>query len=508
MWYREDKSGQILQEGITEAGAMASWIASATSYSTHGVQTVPFFIFYSMFGFQRIGDFAWAAADMRSRGFLIGGTAGRTTLNGEGLQHEDGHSHLFASAIPNCVPYDPTYGYEVAVIIQDGLRRMLVDQEDVYYYITVMNENYHHPAMPAGVEGDILRGMYLLRAGEPVKPDAPRVQLLGSGTILREVEAAATLLRDDFGVTADVWSVTSFTLLGRDGLETERQNMLHPLASPKVPFVEQQLAGHAGPVVAASDYVKMFAEQVRPFIDRRFHALGTDGFGRSDARAKLRPFFEVDRHWIVLAALRELAAEGKVAAEASGASDRKIRHRSEQAESGHGLRTHRNGANDRTHRSRSGRFEDVPIIEVMVASGDRIGKDAPLVTLESDKATMEVPASAAGVVREVKVKIGDRVSTGSMSRECRSRRRCRAGGRPRRADRGSRGRRRSRFRREPRTKPRKPLRPDTASSAGAELADLVVPDIGDFSNVPVISVFIKAGDDDRKRRAAGRTRVG
>jgi pyruvate dehydrogenase E1 component len=315
MWYREDKSGQILQEGITEAGAMASWIASATSYSTHGVQTVPFFIFYSMFGFQRIGDFAWAAADMRSRGFLIGGTAGRTTLNGEGLQHEDGHSHLFASAIPNCVPYDPTYGYEVAVIIQDGLRRMLVDQEDVYYYITVMNENYHHPAMPAGAEGDILRGMYLLRAGEPVKPDAPRVQLLGSGTILREVEAAATLLRDDFGVTADVWSVTSFTLLGRDGLETERQNMLHPLASPKVPFVEQQLAGHAGPVVAASDYVKMFAEQVRPFIDRRFHALGTDGFGRSDARAKLRSFFEVDRHWIVLAALRELAAEGKVAAE-------------------------------------------------------------------------------------------------------------------------------------------------------------------------------------------------
>jgi pyruvate dehydrogenase E1 component len=315
MWYREDKSGQILQEGITEAGAMSSWIAAATSYSTHGIQTVPFFIFYSMFGFQRIGDFAWAAADMRSRGFLIGGTAGRTTLNGEGLQHEDGHSHLFAAAVPNCVAYDPTYGYEVAVIIQDGLRRMLGEQEDVYYYITVMNENYHHPAMPAGAEADILRGMYLLRAGDQTKPDAPRVQLLGSGTILREVEAAAVLLNDDFGVASDVWSVTSFTQLARDGFETERQNMLHPLDAPKAAFVERQLNGHPGPVVAASDYVKMFAEQVRPFISRRFHALGTDGFGRSDARTKLRAFFEVDRHWVVLAALRELAADGKIAPE-------------------------------------------------------------------------------------------------------------------------------------------------------------------------------------------------
>ncbi len=313
MWYREDQSGQILQEGITEAGGMSSWIAAATSYSTHGVQTIPFFIFYSMFGFQRIGDFAWAAADMRSRGFLIGGTAGRTTLNGEGLQHEDGHSHLFAAAIPNCVPYDPTYAYEVAVIIQDGLRRMLGDQEDIYYYLTVMNENYHHPAMPAGAEADILRGMYLLREGAATAADAPRVQLMGSGTILREVEAAADLLRDDFGVAADVWSATSFTLLGRDGLDTERWNMLHPLDEQRMPFVARQLADHAGPVIAASDYVKMFAEQVRPFIDRRFHALGTDGFGRSDARAKLRAFFEVDRRWIVVAALRELAAEGKVA---------------------------------------------------------------------------------------------------------------------------------------------------------------------------------------------------
>ncbi len=318
MWYREDQSGQILQEGITEAGGMSSWIAAATSYSTHGVQTIPFFIFYSMFGFQRIGDFAWAAADMRSRGFLIGGTAGRTTLNGEGLQHEDGHSHLFAAAIPNCVPYDPTYAYEVAVIIQDGLRRMLGNQEDIYYYITVMNENYHHPAMPPGVEEQILRGMYLLRAGASPTTDGPRVQLLGSGTILREVEAAADLLRDDFGVTADVWSVPSFTLLSRDGLDIERWNMLHPADPPKVAFVAEQLAGHDGPVIAASDYIKLFAEQIRPFVDRRFHALGTDGFGRSDARAKLRAFFEVDRHWIALAALRELAADGRIAGEQVG----------------------------------------------------------------------------------------------------------------------------------------------------------------------------------------------
>jgi pyruvate dehydrogenase E1 component len=257
---------------------------------------------------------------MRSRGFLIGGTAGRTTLNGEGLQHEDGHSHLFAAAIPNCVAYDPTYGYEVAVIIQDGLRRMLTNQEDIYYYITVMNENYHHPAMPEGAASGILRGLYLLREGAADKADAPRVQLLGSGTILREVEAAAELLRTDFGVAADVWSATSFTLLGRDGLDTERWNMLHPNEPPREAFVAQQLAGHPGPVIAASDYIKIFAEQIRPFIDRRFHALGTDGFGRSDARAKLRSFFEVDRNWVVLAALRELAADGQIAPAAVSAA--------------------------------------------------------------------------------------------------------------------------------------------------------------------------------------------
>jgi pyruvate dehydrogenase E1 component len=311
MWYREDKAGQILQEGITEAGAMCSWIASGTSYSTHGVQTLPFYIFYSMFGFQRIGDFAWAAGDMRTRGFLLGGTSGRTTLNGEGLQHEDGHSHLFAAGIPNCIPYDPTYAYEVATIVQDGVRRMLGEQEDIYYYITLLNENYQHPAMPAGAEDGILRGMYLLRDGG--SSDGPRVQLMGSGAILRESVAAADLLRDDFNVTADVWSATSFTLLHRDGESVRRWNMLHPAETPQVPYVRQLLDGRAGPIVAATDYVKTFAEQIRPFVGpRHFHALGTDGFGRSDTRKQLRAFFEVDRRWIALAALTALAADGTV----------------------------------------------------------------------------------------------------------------------------------------------------------------------------------------------------
>ena len=313
MWYREDISGQILQEGINEAGAMSSWIAAATSYSTHGVQTIPFFIFYSMFGFQRIGDLAWAAGDMRSRGFLLGATAGRTTLNGEGLQHEDGHSHLFAANIPNCVPYDPTFAYEVAVIMQDGLRRMVAEQEDVYYYITLMNENYHHPAMPKGVESDILKGLYLFRDGGKAK--GPRVQLMGSGTILREVIAAADLLRDDFGVTADIWSATSFTLLLREGNDTARRNMLNPCEKPRKSFIAQSLEGHDGPVIAASDYVKAFAGGIQPFINRRFHALGTDGFGRSDTRAKLREHFEVDRHWVALSALHALAEEGTIKAD-------------------------------------------------------------------------------------------------------------------------------------------------------------------------------------------------
>jgi pyruvate dehydrogenase E1 component len=320
MFYREDKAGQILQEGISEPGAFSSWIAAATSYSNHGIQMVPFYIYYSMFGFQRVGDLAWAAGDSRARGFLLGATAGRTTLNGEGLQHEDGHSHIQAALIPNCVAYDPTYTYEVAVIVQDGLRRMCAEQEDVFYYVTLMNENYRHPPMPEGVEEGILKGMYLLRQAEG---DGPRVQLFGSGTILREVEAAADLLREDFGVAADVWSVTSFSQLQREGAEADRWSLLHPNEERRVPFVETSLDGHEGPVVAATDYIRAFPEMVRPYVPRRYRVLGTDGFGRSDYRVALRRFFEVDCHHLVLAAVRVLADEGAVdAAQVAAAIER------------------------------------------------------------------------------------------------------------------------------------------------------------------------------------------
>jgi pyruvate dehydrogenase E1 component len=313
MYYREDQKGQMLQEGINEPGAMASWIAAATSYSSNDCPMIPFYIYYSMFGFQRVGDLAWAAGDIRARGFLLGGTAGRTTLNGEGLQHQDGHSHILSSVIPNCVSYDPTFAYEVAVIIQDGLRRMYVDQEDVFYYLTLMNENYEHPPMPEGAEDGIRRGMYLFSAGG--RPDdAPHVQLLGSGTILREVIAAAELLASDFGVAADVWSVPSFTELRRDGLAVERWNMLHPLNEPRRPYVESCLGGRPGPAVAATDYIRAFADQIRPFVPGRYQVLGTDGFGRSDYRRKLRAHFEVDRHYVTLAALNALAADGAVPA--------------------------------------------------------------------------------------------------------------------------------------------------------------------------------------------------
>jgi pyruvate dehydrogenase E1 component len=312
MFYKEDKKGQVLEEGINEAGAMSSWIAAATSYSTNGVPMIPFYIFYSMFGFQRIGDLAWAAGDMRARGFLLGGTAGRTTLNGEGLQHEDGHSHVLASTIPNCVSYDPTFGYELAVIIQDGMRRMYQEQEDVYYYITVMNENYPHPALPEGVEKGILKGMYLFSEGKGRK-NQPRVQLLGSGTILLEVIAGAELLQKDFGIAADIWSVTSFNELRRDGLDTQRWNTLHPEAEPRLSHVEQCLKDRAGPVVAATDYMKIFADQIRAFLPtHNFLALGTDGFGRSDTRKQLRKFFEVDRHYVAVTALKALADQEAV----------------------------------------------------------------------------------------------------------------------------------------------------------------------------------------------------
>jgi pyruvate dehydrogenase E1 component len=311
MYYREAKNGQILEEGINEAGAFCSWMAAATSYSTNKLTMIPFYIYYSMFGFQRVGDLAWAAGDMQARGFLLGGTAGRTTLAGEGLQHQDGHSHLMSSTIPNCVSYDPTYAYELAVIIQQGLYRMVECQENIFYYITVMNENYTHPDMPAGVEEGILKGMYLLE--ETKKPAKHHVQLLGSGAILREVREAARLLKEDYSVSSDQWSVTSFTELRRDGLAVERVNRLHPNETPHVSYVSQQLNGRKGPVIAATDYMRLYADQIRPFVQAPYVTLGTDGYGRSDTRAKLRHFFEVDAKFIVLAALNALADTGEIA---------------------------------------------------------------------------------------------------------------------------------------------------------------------------------------------------
>ena len=304
MFYKEDQKGQILQEGITEAGAMSSWIAAATSYSTSGETMIPFYIFYSMFGFQRIGDLAWAAGDMRARGFLLGGTAGRTTLNGEGLQHEDGNSHMISSMIPNCVSYDPTFAYELAVIVQDGMRRMFQEGEDVFYYITVENENYTHPEIPEGAEEGIRKGLYLLREGGE---QSRRVQLLGSGAILREAIAAANILEQDFGVSADVWSATSFSELRRDGVDCARWNRLNPEQEPRIPWLTECLRDCTGPVIAASDYVRAFADQVRGFLPQEdYIVLGTDGFGRSDTREQLRRFFEVDRYNIAYAALYAL----------------------------------------------------------------------------------------------------------------------------------------------------------------------------------------------------------
>ncbi|HWC87011.1 MAG TPA: pyruvate dehydrogenase (acetyl-transferring), homodimeric type [Solirubrobacteraceae bacterium] len=311
MFYKEDAHGQILEEGITEAGSVSSWIAAGTSYSTHGEQMIPFYIYYSMFGYQRVGDLIWAGGDSRTRGFLLGGTAGRTTLNGEGLQHADGHSHMLISVVPNCRSYDPAFGYEVAVIIQAGLREMAQEQQDVFYYLTLMNENYPHPAMPAGAADGILRGMYLLRPASPGS-DGLRVQLLGSGTILREVMAAASLLEEDFGVAADVWSVTSFTELRRDGLDVERWNMLHPASEPRRAYVSSSLDGHGGPVVAASDYMRAFADQIRQWVPGDYRVLGTDGYGRSDYRRNLRHFFEVDGRYVAVAALKALADAGKL----------------------------------------------------------------------------------------------------------------------------------------------------------------------------------------------------
>ncbi|MCO5124163.1 MAG: pyruvate dehydrogenase (acetyl-transferring), homodimeric type [Rhizobacter sp.] len=313
MYYREDKAGQVLQEGINEPGGMGSWIAAATSYSTSNRIMVPFYVYYSMFGFQRFGDLAWAAGDMLARGFLLGGTSGRTTLNGEGLQHEDGHSHVLASTIPNCISYDPTFAHEVGVILHHGLKRMVEQQDDVYFYITLLNENYAQPGLRAGTEEEIIKGMYLLQEGAK---KTPRVNLLGSGTILLESIAAQALLENDWGVAANIWSCPSFNQLARDGQDTERWNLLHPTQTPRVPYVAQQLEKHAGPVVASTDYIKNYAEQIRAYMPkgRHYKVLGTDGYGRSDFRSKLREHFEINRHFIVVAALKALADEGTLPA--------------------------------------------------------------------------------------------------------------------------------------------------------------------------------------------------
>ncbi|MCR9088184.1 MAG: pyruvate dehydrogenase (acetyl-transferring), homodimeric type [Rhodobacteraceae bacterium] len=312
MFYKESETGQVLQEGINEAGAMADWMAAATSYSVHGVPMIPFYIYYSMFGFQRIGDLAWAAGDSRARGFMLGGTAGRTTLNGEGLQHEDGHSHVLASTIPNCITYDPTFQYEVAVIVQNGLQRMFVDQEDVFFYLTLMNENYSHPDMPMGVEEDIIKGLYKLSG--PSKPLKKHVTLMGSGTILVQAMQAAEMLKEDFGVSAEIWSATSLNELARNGQDVARFNRLNPLAEPRKAFVTEQLEKSTGPIISATDYMKIYSDQVRAFIPegRSFTALGTDGFGRSDSRVNLRRFFEVDANHIAATAMVDLYRDGKV----------------------------------------------------------------------------------------------------------------------------------------------------------------------------------------------------
>lgn len=313
MYYREDKAGQILQEGINEAGGMCSWIAAATSYSSNNRVMLPFYTFYSMFGLQRVGDLVWAAGDMCARGFLLGGTAGRTTLNGEGLQHEDGHSHVLAATIPNCMPYDPTFSHEVGVIIHDGLKRMVEKQEDVFYYITLMNENYAQPGLKPGQEEGILKGMYLLQEGD--KDAKQRVQLIGSGTILRESIFAAELLKDDWGIAADIWSAPSLTLVAREGQDAERWNMVHPTDEQRLPYVTQLLQNTQGPIVASTDYMRLFAEQIRAFMPkgRSYKVLGTDGFGRSDSRVKLREFFEVNRYYVVISALKALAEDGAIA---------------------------------------------------------------------------------------------------------------------------------------------------------------------------------------------------
>ena len=489
MYYREDRSGQMLQEGINEAGAMSSWIAAATSYSTSNVPMIPFYIYYSMFGLQRVGDLAWAAGDMRARGFLLGGTAGRTTLNGEGLQHEDGHSHLLAATIPNCVAYDPTFAYEVAVIIQDGLRRMMKEQEDVYYYITLMNENYPHPAMPAGAEDGIRRGMYLFRETYTRK-GRRGVQLLGSGTILREVIAAADLLEHDFGVAADIWSCPSFNELRRDGMEAERWNLLHPTQAPRKSYVEECLAGRQGPGHRC-DRLHAGIRGTDSTLCAEALCLPGHGWFRpqrlSQGVAKiLRGRSALCRGGRAQGAGRRRRAEGAE----GGRRDRQVRHRCRARAALESLRSEQSAARRDAGQESVvgdarvmgeirqvtvpdiGDFKDVPIIEIAVKVGDRVKAEEPLITLESDKASMEVPSPSAGVVKSLAVKIGDKVSQGApiLTLEVDD-----AGA----AD-----------------QPVKPAvtPPPAPTSAPSGVAEVRVPDIGDFKDVPIIEIAVKPGD--------------
>ena len=466
MWYREDKLGQILQEGINEAGALSSWIAAGTSYSNHDLPMIPFYIFYSMFGFQRVGDLTWAAGDSRTRGFLLGATSGRTTLNGEGLQHEDGSSQVAASFVPNCRSYDPTFAYEVAVIVQDGLRRMLADQEDVYYYITLMNENYQHPAMPdrrcatascaacisckrqtRGENGPSARAAVRLGSDSARgngRGRAARIGLERGRRYLERNELQRTAARRRCGTTVE--HAASAGCAARS-------------------YVEECLDGRAGPGIAATDYIRTFADQIRPFVGRRYVALGTDGYGRSDFRSKLREFFEVDRHFVTVAALQALAEEGTIPKTTS-------RKRSTSITS---IRTNpipsrsEVMSNIEVRVPDIGDFKDVPVIEVLVKPGDRVKKNDSLVTLESEKASMEVPSEADGVVQDVKVKVGDKVSQGSPLLVLAD-----AGGTPSSAP-----------------------APPSASPSG-DAIEVRVPDIGDFKDVPVIEVLVKPGDRVKK----------
>src|SRR5208283_4624056 len=394
LYYKEAKNGQILEEGITEAGSMCSFIAAGTAYANHGINTIPFFIYYSMFGFQRIGDLIWAAADMRCRGFLIGGTAGRTTLAGEGLQHQDGHSHVLALPVPNLLAYDPAFAYEIAIIIQDGIKRMYVDQESIFYYLTVTNEPLPMPEMPkdGNVREGVLRGLYRFKATD--SPQAPlRAQLLGSGTIMYEVLKAQTILKEQYAVAADVWSVTSYKELYRDANDCERWNMLHPGETAKIPYVTQTLKGAPGPFIAASDYMKVLPESLAKWVPGQLVSLGTDGFGRSESRAALRDFFEVDAKHIVLATLGALARENKISVDLVKQAVRDL-----------GIKLPALGEN----------IEQGDLVRLMVAPGSTISEGQAVMELETDKAVVEVPSSVSGTVHEILVKEGDKIRVGQV----------------------------------------------------------------------------------------------